>query len=200
MGDGAGATEIGRGTETSGRNEPLSTPAAGGALRRIVYSDREIAERVRGLADAITESYPEEEDLLILGLLKGSFIFLADLVRCISRPLHVDFLVVSSYGGARRSSGEVKTLYDPGTPIEGRNLVLVEDIVDSGTTINEMVPALQARRPASLEICALLHKHTADGLAREPRWVGFDAPAEFLVGYGLDHAEDFRHLPFIASL
>jgi len=91
-------------------------------------------------------------------------------------------------------------LYDPKAPMEGRHVLIVEDIVDSGTTLNRLCAALEKRSPASLEVCALLHKHVAENLEWEPRWVGFDAPNEFLVGYGLDHAEDFRHLPFIASL
>lgn len=175
--------------------------ATGGReLERIVYSAEAIAERVREMGAAISKHYGGMDDLLLLGLLKGSFVFLADLVRCVSLPLHVDFLVVSSYGLGTESTGRVKTLYDPTTPLEGRHVVLVEDIVDSGATMNEIVPALESRGVASLEVCALLHKHQAEELVREPRWVGFDAPDEFLVGYGLDHAEDFRHLPFIASV
>lgn len=175
--------------------------ATGGReLERIVYDADEIAERVREMGSSISAHYEAADDLLVLGLLKGSFIFLADLVRRVSRPLHVDFLVVSSYGLGKTTTGEVNTLYDPSTPLEGRHVVLVEDIVDSGTTMNEIVPALESRGVASLEICALLHKHVAEDLVREPRWVGFDAPQDFLVGYGLDHAEDFRHLPFIASI
>src|SRR5690606_17030770 len=138
--------------------------------------------------------------LLVLGLLKGSFIFLADLVRQIPRPLHVDFLVASSYGSGTVTSGEVRLLYDPEATIEGRHVILVEDIIDSGTTLNRLVPLLRERKPASLELCALLHKRVAEDLVLEPRWVGFDAPREFLVGYGLDHAEDYRHLHYIASL
>lgn len=173
-----------------------------GARRRarVVYSAEEIADRVAAMGQSITEAYPSGADLLILGLLKGSFVFLGDLVRRIQRPLHVDFLVASSYGAGTASSGEVQLLYDPAAPLRDRHVVLVEDIVDSGRTLNRMVPALEAREPASLECCALLHKHAAEELGLEPRWVGFDAPREFLVGYGLDHAEDFRHLPFIASL
>ncbi|MFQ5689921.1 MAG: hypoxanthine phosphoribosyltransferase [Gemmatimonadota bacterium] len=172
----------------------------GRELARIVYSERDISERVEAMGRAITDAYPCDEELLILGLLKGSFIFVGDLVRAIRRPVQVDFLVASSYGSGTTTSGEVKLLYDPSAPVEGRHVVLVEDIVDSGTTVNRMARALGERRPASLEICALLHKHLARDLALEPRWVGFDAPPEFLVGYGLDHAEDFRHLPFVASL
>jgi hypoxanthine phosphoribosyltransferase len=107
--------------------------------------------------------------------------------------------VASSYGAGTESSGNVRLLYDPETDLKGRHVILVEDIVDSGTTMNRLIPLLETRGPRSLEICALLHKRLTT-LEREPRWVGFDAPQEFLVGYGLDHAEDLRHLPFIASL
>jgi hypoxanthine phosphoribosyltransferase len=181
-------------------DEKTLAATGGRELERVVYDADLIRGRVEEMGAAISEHYPPDTDLLVLGLLKGSFIFLADLVREISLPLHVDFLVVSSYGLGTTSSGEVKTLYDPSTPLQGRDVVLVEDIVDSGTTMNELVPALRERDLASLEICALLHKRVADDLVLEPRWVGFDAPREFLVGYGLDHAEDFRHLPFIASI
>ncbi|MGI9039274.1 MAG: hypoxanthine phosphoribosyltransferase [Gemmatimonadota bacterium] len=167
---------------------------------RIVYTESEIAARVEEMAAEITEFYPAGEELLVLGLLKGSFIFLADLVRAINRPLHVDFIVASSYGTGTTSSGNVKLLYDPMAPIAGRHVLLVEDIVDSGNTINRLATALEHRAPKSLELCALLHKQLAPDLSLEPRWTGFDAPPEFLVGYGLDHAEDFRHLPFVAAL
>lgn len=172
----------------------------GRELRSIVYSSGEIERRVREMAVSIASHYPPDEDLLVLGLLKGSFIFMSDLVRQIERPLHVDFIVASSYGAGTTTSGDVKLLYDPTAPIDGRHILLVEDIVDSGNTINRLAEALEARRPASLELCALLHKHLAPDLRLEPRWVGFDAPPDFLVGYGLDHAEDFRHLPFVASI
>lgn len=172
----------------------------GRPLERIVFTSEEIAEQVARIGAEITRDYEGETDLLILGLLKGSFIFLSDLVRRISRPLQVDFLVASSYGAGTTTSGVVQLLYDPAAPIEGRNVIIVEDIVDSGNTLSRMIEALEGRSPKSLEICALLHKHIAPRLAKEPRWVGFDAPPDFLVGYGLDHAEDFRHLPFVASL
>ncbi len=164
---------------------------------RIVYSQEAIADRVAEVGEEISRHYPADGSLLVLGLLKGSFIFLADLVRAIRIPLQVDFLVASSYGADMVSSGSVQLLYDPHTPIRDRHVVLVEDIVDSGTTMRHILPLLREREPASLEICALLHKRICD---TDARWVGFEAPREFLVGYGLDHAEDFRHLPFIASL
>jgi hypoxanthine phosphoribosyltransferase len=169
-------------------------------LERVVYSVDEIASRVEEMGHEITASYPEGEPLLVLGLLKGSFIFMADLVRHIARPLTLDFLVASSYGSATVSSGNVQLLYDPENTLEDKHVVLVEDIVDSGTTMNRLIPLLQERGPRSLEICALLHKHLAVDLVLEPRWIGFDAPREFLIGYGLDHSENFRNLPFIGSL
>ncbi len=171
----------------------------GRPLRRIAFDEETIAARVRELGRDITEAYPDGE-LLVLGLLKGSFIFLSDLVRTIRRPLQVDFLVASSYGSGTVSSGEVRLLYDPETRLEGKHILLVEDIVDSGRTLGRLMALLGERAPGSLEICALLHKHVATELPREPKFVGFDSPNEFLVGYGLDHAEDFRHLPYIASL
>jgi hypoxanthine phosphoribosyltransferase len=169
-------------------------------LRRIVYTEAEVAQRVTEMGTAITEAYPATEELLVVGLLKGSFIFMADLVRHITRPLHVDFLVASSYGAGTTSSGEVRLLYDPAAELEGKHVLLVEDIVDSGTTLNRLIPLLEERRPKSLELCALLHKRIARNLVREPRWVGFDAPPEFLIGYGLDYSENYRNLPFVASL
>lgn len=147
----------------------------------------------------ITRAYPEGE-LIVLGLLKGSFIFLSDLVREIGRPLQVDFLVASSYGDSTVSSGNVRLLYDPETELEGKDILLVEDIVDTGRTLSRLMDLLQARKPRSVEICALLHKHIATELRYPTRFIGFDAPNEFLVGYGLDHAENFRHIPYIASL
>jgi hypoxanthine phosphoribosyltransferase len=182
----------------------VSVPTAdprleGRTLRRVVYDASQIAVRVRELGAEITRTYPDG-DLLVLGLLKGSFIFLSDLVCEINRPLHVDFLVASSYGDATVSSGNVRLIYDPETELEGKHILLVEDIVDTGRTLNRLMDLLRARNPQSLEICALLHKHIAEELKYETKFVGFDAPHEFLVGYGLDHAESFRHVPYIASL
>jgi hypoxanthine phosphoribosyltransferase len=182
-------------------DSPLTLARTGGReLARIVYDENDIAARVAEMGHEIAEAYAEGEPLLVLGLLKGSFIFLSDLVRNIPRPLHVDFIVASSYGSGTTSSGHVNLLYDPSISLEGKHIILVEDIVDSGTTLSRLIPMLQERGPKSLEICTLLHKHIASNLVREPKWVGFDAPHEFLIGYGLDHSEDFRNLPFIGSL
>jgi len=172
----------------------------GRPVQRIAFSAEEIAGRVASMGREITNYYPRGEKLLVLGLLKGSFIFLADLVREIDMPLQVDFLMVASYGNGTVTSGDVRLVHDPEAELSGKHVLLVEDIIDSGTTISRLVPLLEKRRPLSLELCALLHKRISPPLAREARWVGFDAPPEFLVGYGLDHAENFRHLPYIASL
>jgi hypoxanthine phosphoribosyltransferase len=180
--------------------EGLLARTGGRALKHVIFSAEAIENRVREMGTEITGHYEPDADVLILGLLKGSFIFMSDLVRHIDRPLHMDFIVASSYGAGTTSSGDVKLLYDPTAPIEGRHIILVEDIVDSGNTINRLARALESRSPASIELCALLHKHVAEDLVLEPRWIGFDAPTDFLVGYGLDHAEDFRHLPFVASI
>ena len=183
--------------------KPLSAKSdprlSGRAVKRVAFDEAVLARRVAELGKQITEAYPDG-DLLVLGLLKGSFIFLSDLVRQITRPLQVDFLVASSYGDGMVSSGTVRLVYDPETELEGKDILLVEDIVDSGRTLNRLMTILKERNPRSLEICALLHKRIADGLKFETKFVGFDAPNEFLVGYGLDHAENFRHLPYIASL
>ncbi len=168
------------------------------AIRRVVFDQAAIARRVAELGQEITSAYPEG-DLLLIGLLKGSFIFLADLVRAVARPLHVDFLIASSYGTGSVSSGEVRLLYEPAVPLTGRHILVVEDIIDSGRTLASLLDRLRSRGPRSLAICALLDKRIA---SPEPalRFVGFTAPPAFLVGYGLDHAEDFRHLPYIAEL
>ena len=171
----------------------------GRPVRRVVYDESSIAARVRELGEEITTTYPECE-LLVLGLLKGSFIYVSDLVRQIRRPLQIDFLVAASYGAGMVSRGNVDLVYDPETRLEGKHILLVEDIIDSGKTLNRLMHLLEARNPQSLDICALLHKRMPGALEYPVRFVGYDAPNEFLVGYGLDHAEDFRHLPYIASL
>jgi hypoxanthine phosphoribosyltransferase len=165
----------------------------------VIYHPDLIAGRVRELGGEIGEYY-DTGDLLLLGTLKGSFMFMADLVRSILRPHQLEFIVAESYGTGVTSSGRVRLLYDPQAVFEGKHVLLIEDIVDSGATLNRLVRLLRTRDPLSLEICTLLHKHVAPDLMLEPRFVGFDAPADFLVGYGLDFAEQYRHLPFIGSL
>ncbi|HEX6039103.1 hypoxanthine phosphoribosyltransferase [Longimicrobium sp.] len=169
-------------------------------ISHVLFSEEQIARRVRELGEQITREIPEGEDILVLGLLKGSFIFVSDLVREIRRPIEVDFLIVSSYGGGTESSGEVQLLYARQASIEGKHVILVEDIVDSGTTLNRLIPMLEKRGPKSLEVAALLHKHIAKEMVRDAKWVGFDCPQEFVIGYGLDHSEKYRHLPFVGVI
>jgi len=181
----------------------LSTPevlrrTGGKPVKSIIYDEETIAARVRELGAEITAAYPDGE-LLVLGLLKGSFIFLSDLVRTIERPVQVDFLVASSYGSGKVSSGTVRLLYDPETRLEGKHILLVEDIIDTGKTLQRLMGLLAERKPGSLAICALLDKQLV-APRPELRFIGFKAPPAFLVGYGLDHAENYRHLPFIADL
>lgn len=182
------------------RNAAQADPRLGGrSVQRVIWPSEAIARRVGELGTEITDFYGDGE-LLVLGLLKGSIIFLSDLVRAIQRPLQIDFLVASSYGADMVSSGTVHLAYDPATQLEGKHVLLVDDVVDSGRTLTCLLDVLQRRRPRSLEVCALLHKHVATELHYPVRFVGFDAPREFVVGYGLDHAEEFRHLPYIASI
>ena len=177
---------------------PELTTAGGYAFRHVVFDEAAIARRVGELGREITAAYPDGE-LLVLGLLKGSFIFTADLVRAIGRPVCVDFMVASSYGASTTSSGNVRLLYDPATDLAGKHVLVVEDIIDTGRTLQRLLTLLAARQPASLAVCALLDKKMAPPIP-EVRFTGFDCPPAFLVGYGLDHAERYRHLPFIAEL
>jgi hypoxanthine phosphoribosyltransferase len=179
--------------------DDLGRRTGGRKAKSVVFTAEQIAARVAALGKEITAAYPEG-DLLLLGLLKGSFIFLADLVRTIERPLQVDFLVASSYGAGKKSSGNVRLLYDPATDLAGKHIVVVEDIIDSGRTLKRLVELLRARHPASLSICTLLDKRIAPEPPPELRFIGFHAPPAFLIGYGLDHAEEYRHLPYIVDL
>jgi hypoxanthine phosphoribosyltransferase len=175
----------------------IGSERVGIALRSVLFSREDLAERIRELGREIAAHYPPDEPLVVLGLLKGSFIFLADLVREIERPLEIDFIVASSYGDATTSSGTLRLLYEPGVSLSGSHVLVVEDIVDSGLTLQRLLPLLSERGPRSLEVCTLLHKRRPDAPPLEVRWVGFECPDAFVVGYGLDHAQGSRHLPYI---
>src|SRR3954462_9444158 len=168
-------------------------------IDRILISEREIQDMVRKLGERITEDYRGRQ-LLLVGVLKGAFVLMADLSRSIRLPLMFDFMAVSSYGAATKTSGVVRILKDLDHEIEGRNVLLVEDIVDSGLTLAYLLKNLRTRRPASLEVCALLHKTAMQKVDVDLRYVGFEIPPEFVVGYGLDYAERFRNLPYVATL
>lgn len=166
---------------------------------KVVYSKTEIARRVAQLGAEISAHYPGGDALIVIPLLKGAFIFAADLVREITLETQIEFMAASSYGSGMESSGSVALLKDVDESIAGRHVLLVEDVIDSGTTLGTLIPLLDARSPASLEVCALLDKKKSV-LPIQPKWVGFEAPDLFLVGYGLDHAERYRNLPDIVSV
>ena len=165
-----------------------------------VLVEREaLAKRVVELAEEVSRDY-EGRDLLLVGVLKGAVFFLSDLMRHLDRECEVDFMAVSSYGSSTDSSGVVRILKDLDASIEGRHVLIVEDIVDSGLTLSYLMRTLRARDPATLEVCALLTKPERRKVDLPIRYVGFEIPNRFVIGYGLDHAERFRNLPYVAVL
>ncbi len=165
----------------------------------ILVQPDDLSRRVRELGLQITADY-EGRDLLLVGVLKGAVFFLSDLMRHIAVPCEVDFMAVASYGSATDSSGVVRILKDLDAAIENRNVLIVEDIVDSGLTLQYLLRNLGARNPASIEVCALLTKPDRRRVQLEPRYVGFEIPNRFVVGYGLDYLEQYRNLPYVAVL
>ncbi len=169
------------------------------AIGEILVQADELQHRVRDMGAQITADY-EGRDLLLVGVLKGAVFFLADLMRQLDIQCEVDFMAVSSYGSSTDSSGVVRILKDLDEPIEGRHVLIVEDIVDSGLTLNYLLRTLRARNPASLEVCALLTKPGRRRTQIDAKYIGFEIPNRFVIGYGLDHAERHRNLPFVAAL
>jgi hypoxanthine phosphoribosyltransferase len=169
------------------------------AIGEILVEADELRERVRALGEQISEDYADR-DLLLVGVLKGAVFFLSDLMRHLEVPCEVDFMAVASYGSSTDSSGVVRILKDLDIPIEGREVLIVEDIVDSGLTLSYLLRTLRARNPKSLEVCALLTKPERRKVDLPIRYVGFEIPNRFAIGYGLDHAEKFRNLPYVAVL
>ena len=159
-----------------------------------------IETRITALADQINAHFADSEKLVVIGLLRGSFIFIADLVRKLTVPLEIDFIEASSYGNSTQSSREVRILKDLRGEIEGRDVLVVEDIVDTGYTLSHVMEILRTRRPARLEICALLNKPARREVKVGVRWVGFEIPDEFVVGYGIDYAQRNRNLPYIGAV
>jgi hypoxanthine phosphoribosyltransferase len=158
-----------------------------------------LAQRIRELGEEISRDY-EGRDLFLVGVLKGAVFFLSDLMRHIDVPCEVDFMAVSSYGSSTDTSGVVRILKDLDAPLEGRHVLIVEDIVDSGLTLQYLMRTLETRGPASLEVCALLTKPDRRLVATPARYVGFEIPDKFAIGYGLDYAERYRNLPYVATL
>jgi hypoxanthine phosphoribosyltransferase len=169
------------------------------AVGEILVQPDELSRRVRELGRQISDEYAGR-DLLLVGVLKGAVFFLSDLMRHIDVPCEVDFMAVASYGSATDSSGVVRILKDLDVALEGRHVLIVEDIIDSGLTLQYLLRSLGARNPASIEVCALLTKPERRKVELEPRYVGFEIPNRFVVGYGLDHGERYRNLPYVAVL
>lgn len=169
------------------------------SIGEILVQPDDLHHRVRELGREISRDYAGREPLLVC-VLKGAVFFLADLMREIDVPCEVDFMAVSSYGSATQSSGVVRILKDLDAAIEGRDVIIVEDIVDSGLTLQYLLRNLTARDPASLSVCALLTKPDRLKVDLSPRYVGFEIPDRFAIGYGLDHSERYRNLPYVAAL
>lgn len=168
-------------------------------IESIVISDEVLQARIGELARAVNEDYAGK-DLLLVGILKGAIVFMVDLARKLDRPLDIDFMAISSYGNSTESSGIVRILKDLEEPITGRHVLIVEDIIDTGLTLRYLMEHLQRRGPASLEVCALLDKAKARQKVIEPKYLGFELPDRFVVGYGLDYAQKYRNLPYIGVL
>ncbi|GLQ10996.1 MAG TPA: hypoxanthine phosphoribosyltransferase [Devosia sp.] len=165
-----------------------------------LISAKAIAARVEGLAREISAYYADTDKLVVVGLLRGSFIFIADLVRELDLPVEVDFMEASSYGNSTESSREVRILKDLRGEIEGRDVLVVEDIVDTGHTLRHVLDILGTRHPRRIEVCALLNKPSRRETDVKARWVGFDIPDRFVVGYGIDYAQRNRNLPHIGAV
>ena len=165
----------------------------------VLITQEQIQDKISALGAQITADY-EGRDLLLVGVLKGAFVLMADLSRHIHLPLEFDFMAVSSYGAATQTSGVVRILKDLDHEIAGRDVLIVEDIVDSGLTLNYLLKNLRTRKPASLEVCALMQKPEAQEVQLDIKYPGFEIPSVFVVGYGLDYTERYRNLPYVGTL
>ena len=170
------------------------------ATTRTLIAEQDIQARIRSLAAEIERDYPDGEGIHLVAILKGGFMFMADLVRAMSERVTMDFMAVSSYGKSTTSSGQVRVLKDLDSNVEGRNIILVEDIVDTGLTLHYLQALLRARKPKSLRTACLLSKPSRRKVGVEVDYVGFTIDDHFVVGYGLDYAEKYRNLPHIAVL
>ena len=169
------------------------------SVQEVLLTEAQIAERVRQLGQEISRDY-EGKDLVVVGFLKGAICFFSDLIRQVEIPVNIDFMAVSSYGSSSQTSGVVKILKDLDMPIEGRHILLVEDIVDTGLTLNYLKTNLLSRNPASLKVAALLDKPERRQIDIHADYLGFSIPDHFVVGYGIDYAEQYRSLPYVAIL
>lgn len=168
-------------------------------VSHVILSEEQISERIRELGERISADYGDEPVLLI-AVLRGAALFVADLARQISSPVEIDFMAVSSYGSSTKSSGVVRILKDLDETIENRHVLVVEDILDTGLTLKYLLKNLASRKPKSLEVVALLSKQGKQRVPIDCKYIGFDIPDEFVIGYGLDYAERYRNLPYIGVL
>ena len=168
---------------------------------RIMISSEEIQAKVKELGDKINAHYAQsDKELVLIGLLRGSVIFMADLCRSIEKPHELDFMTVSSYGGGTVSTRDVKILKDLDGEIHGKDVLVVEDIIDSGNTLSKVVEMLKTRNPNSIELCTLVSKPSRREIDLEVKFLGFEVEDRFIVGYGLDYDQKYRHLPFIGEI
>jgi hypoxanthine phosphoribosyltransferase len=175
-----------------------------GDIASVLITEEAVREKTAELAEQVGKDYADccsgPNDLILVGVLKGAVMFMTDLARALPVAVQLEFMAVSSYGSSTSSSGVVRILKDLDRDIAGRHVLIVEDIIDSGLTLSWLLKNLESRQPASLEVCTLLRKPDAITLDVPVRYVGFDIPNEFVVGYGLDYAERYRDLPFIGTL
>lgn len=169
-------------------------------IQEVLFTQEQIRARVAQMGAQIAADYADRQPLVVISVLKGAAVFMTDLVRAIDLPLEMDFMAVSSYGLGATSSGTVNIVKDLSTSIEGKHVLIAEDILDSGLTLDFLVRELSSRRPATLEIAALLRKQGTQKVELSCAYVGFDCPDEFIVGYGLDYAERYRNLPCVGAL
>ena len=168
-------------------------------IKKVLLSEEELRTRVSELGAQLSRDY-EGKNLLMVSVLKGSVVFMADLMRAVSIPEKIDFMSVSSYGSGVTTSGEVKIIKDLDRPLEGLDLLLVEDILDTGITLSHLLPMLKMRNPRSVRLCTILSKPSRRKADIEPDYLGFEVPDEFVVGYGLDYDEKYRNLPYVGVL
>ncbi len=170
-------------------------------IERVLFTQEELREKVAAMGKKISEDYQNAcEDIFCVGILKGAVVFYTDLVRSISLPVQFDFMIASSYGNKTSTSGSVKLLKDLDYDVEGKHLIIIEDIIDSGTTMQYLMRILRERRPKSIKLCALLSKPSRRTADVHIDYLGAEVPDEFLVGYGLDYAGTYRNLPYIGIL
>ncbi|MEG0375000.1 MAG: hypoxanthine phosphoribosyltransferase [Raoultibacter sp.] len=174
-------------------------------IQEVLFSEQDIAHRVAEIGAQITQDYADVvaqdgQGIVLISVLRGAAIFMADLARKIELPIEMDYMAISSYGNGAKSSGVVRILKDLSSQVEGRHIVIAEDILDSGLTLTYLMKNLSARNPASIEVATLLRKKTLQQAKIDCKYIGFECPDQFIVGYGLDYAERYRNLPYVGVL